>query len=101
MKYEEAVLAIAQENNLSADFVNKTYRAYWKAVKQHITSLPLKENLSDEEFLKLRPNVNIPSIGKLYITLNRYRGVKKTIEYKNENLKKKIERNNYVEDREI
>jgi hypothetical protein len=36
----------------------------------------LKEDLSDEEFLKLRPNVNIPSIGKFYVTLERYRKVK-------------------------
>ena len=57
--------------------MDKTYRAYWKAVKEHIEALPLKEDLTDEEFEKLQPNVNIPSIGKLYVTLKRYRGVKK------------------------
>jgi hypothetical protein len=36
----------------------------------------LKEDLSDEEFLKLKPNVNIPSLGKFYVTLERYRKVK-------------------------
>jgi hypothetical protein len=34
--------------------------------------------LSDEEFMKLQPNVNIPSIGKLYITLDRYKRMKKS-----------------------
>jgi hypothetical protein len=36
----------------------------------------LKEDLTDEEFLKLQPNVNIPSIGKLYVTPERYRRLK-------------------------
>lgn len=55
-------------------------------VREHITSLPLKEDLTDEEFLKLQPNVNIPSIGKLSVTLDRYKGMKKQykrrLEYK-------------------
>ena len=77
MTYKEIIAEVAKELNLSETFVNKVYRAYWKAVRNHITSLPLKEDLTDEEFSKLQPNVNIPSIGKLYVTSDRYRRVKK------------------------
>ena len=46
-------------------------------MKKHISSLPLKEDLTEEDFSKLRPNVNIPSIGKLYVTYDRYINAKK------------------------
>lgn len=76
MTYEEIVTEMSVRLNLPKGLVDKTYRAYWRAVREHIESLPLKEDLTDEEFLKLQPNVNIPSIGKLYVTLDRYRAMK-------------------------
>jgi len=79
--YENAVSKIAGELSLPKSFVDKVYRSYWKAVKEHITALPLKDDLTDEEFGKLQPNVNIPSIGKLYITSERYRWCKNKFEY--------------------
>ena len=78
MTYDEIISKVAKDLDLDRDLVNKVYRAYWKAIREHIESLPLKQDLTDEEFLKLQPNVNIPSIGKLYVTLDRYRKVKKT-----------------------
>lgn len=80
---DEIFAKVAEQMGLSKEFVEKTYRAYWKAVKEHVNSLPLKEDLTDEEFLKLQPNINIPSIGKLYVTLDRYhttKAVQKKIE---------------------
>lgn len=82
MTYDDIVTKIALELNLSEDLVERTYKAYWKVLKEHITSLPLKQDLSEEEFLKLRPNVNIPSIGKMTVTLDRYKKMKKSQEYK-------------------
>ena len=79
--YEEAVAKMAEELQLPKRFVDRVYRAYWKAVREHITTLPLKDDLTDEEFSKLQPNVNIPSIGKLYITGERYRWCKNKFEY--------------------
>lgn len=76
MTYKEIIADISVKLNLPKGLVDKTYRAYWRAVREHIGSLPLKEELTDEEFLKLQPNVNIPSIGKLYVTLERYRAMK-------------------------
>jgi hypothetical protein len=79
--YEEAVARIAEELSLPKKFVDMVYRAYWKAVREHIAALPLKDDLTDEEFSKLQPNVNIPSIGKLYVTSERYRWCKDKFEY--------------------
>ena len=72
MTYEEIISGVSDSTGLSQRLVHKTYKAYWRAVREHIASLPLKEDLTDEEFLRLKPNVNIPSIGKLYVTLDRY-----------------------------
>lgn len=83
MTYDEAITRVSKDCNLPKHFIDKVYRAYWKAVKEHIAALPLKEDLTDEEFLKLQPNINIPSLGKLYVTLDRYKRMKKMQEIKN------------------
>lgn len=77
MTYEEIVAKVSESMGLPVYLVDKAYKSYWKVVREHVSSLPLKEDLTDEEFMKLQPNVNIPSIGKLYITLKRYQRMKK------------------------
>lgn len=77
MVYEEIISGVAVETGLSERLVDKTYKAYWRAIKQYIASLPMKEDLTDEEFEKLKPNINIPSIGKLHVTLDRYHRMKR------------------------
>lgn len=91
MTFNEIIQKVSEDTGLSKTLVERTYRAYWRAVKEHIASLPLKENLSDEEFLKLRPNVNIPSLGKLHVTLDRYHALRRVGERIRElqNLKEK------------
>lgn len=84
MTYKEIIDTVSTELGLPKGLVDKTYKAYWRAVREHITSLPLKEGLSDEEFLKLQPNVNIPSIGKLHVTLDRYHRMKKSFQMQQE-----------------
>lgn len=73
----DIILKVSNNNGIDKKVVEKAYKAYWRAVKKHISSLPLKEDLTEEEFSKLRPNVNIPSIGKLYVTYERYLNTKK------------------------
>ena len=77
MTYGEIIGEVAKSLGLDKNFVDKVYKSYWRAVREHIEELPLKEDLSEEEFMKLQPNVNIPSIGKLYVTLDIYKGIKK------------------------
>lgn len=75
MSYDEIISRVADTNGYDKTLVDKVYKAYWKAIREHIIALPLKEDLTDEEFQGLRCNVNIPSIGKLYITLDRYKAL--------------------------
>ena len=76
MSYPDIVGKVSRELNLPKEVVDKTYKAYWLFIKNHIQSLPLKENLNEEDFAKLRTNFNIPSLGKLSCTYDRMLGMK-------------------------
>ena len=67
--------------DIPLEVVDTAYKSYWKFIKQTIQSLPLKDDISEEEFAKLRTNFNIPSLGKLTCTLDRMMGVKKRFKY--------------------
>ena len=81
MTYEQILQNVADNLNLPVNLVRKTYRAYWQFVRDTIQELPLKEDLSEEDFKSIKTNFNIPSLGKLYCTRERYLGVKKRFEY--------------------
>lgn len=89
MKYSDIIDKVSKELNLPRSIVNKTYKAYWLGIKSFIQDLPLKEDISEEDFNKLRASFNIPSLGKLNVTWNRLVGCKKRFE-----IIKKIRENN-------
>lgn len=66
----------ALEFGLNEDDVKEAYNLYWSFFRTKIEELPLKDNLSEEEFLKLRTNFNVPLLGKIYCTYDRYLRVK-------------------------
>lgn len=80
MNYSDIIKKVSEELNLPNDVVDRTYKSYWLFIKQHIQSLPLKENITEEEFNKLRTSINIPSLGKLCVTWDRLIGCKKRFE---------------------
>ena len=81
MTYIEIITIISKELNLPIEVVDKVYKSYWQYVKNTIQDLPLKENLTEDQFSKLRTNFNIPSLGKLTCTYDRMQKVKKRFEY--------------------
>lgn len=81
MNYPDIIGKVSQEMDIPLEVVDTAYKSYWKFIKQTIQSLPLKDDISEEEFAKLRTNFNIPSLGKLTCTLDRMMGVKKRFKY--------------------
>lgn len=81
MNYPDIIGKVSQEMNIPPEVVDTAYKYYWKFIKQTIQSLPLKDDISEEEFAKLRTNFNIPSLGKLTCTFDRMVGVKKRFKY--------------------
>ena len=80
MNYPDIIGKVSQEMDIPLEVVDTAYKSYWKFIKQTIQSLPLKDDISEEDFTKLRTNFNIPSLGKLYVTWNRLIGCKKRFE---------------------
>lgn len=72
---------VASELDLPIQLVKNTYRAYWQFIKSTIQELPLKEDLTEEQFNQLKTSFNIPSLGKLHCTYSKYLGMKKRLEY--------------------
>lgn len=89
MTYSDIVIKVSQEVGLPPEVVDKVYKSYWLFIKQSIQALPLKEELSQEAFTKLKTNFNIPSLGKLSCTYDRMLRVKERFKH----IKKFRERN--------
>lgn len=81
MTYDEIIGIVSKNINIDKDTVDKIYKAYWNYIRESIQKLPLKDDLTEDEFNKLSTNFNIPSIGKLCCTYDRYKGMKKRFEY--------------------
>ena len=73
---KDIYLDVSRTLGISPDVVEKAYKAYWLYIKTTIQALPLKEDLTEEEFSKLRTNFNVPSLGKLSCTLDKYKWTK-------------------------
>lgn len=76
MTYNEIVAQVAGSTGLSKKMVDRIYKLYWRSVREYIKSRTLKEDLTEEEFIKLKPNVNVPSLGKFYVDFNKYKRLK-------------------------
>lgn len=72
---------VAEEMNIPVEVVEFAYKSYWKFIRKTIQELPLKEDLSEEEFARLKTNFNIVSLGKLACTYDRYLRKKKQLKY--------------------
>lgn len=79
---------VAEEMNIPVEVVKEAYLSYWKFIRKTIQELPLKDDLSEEEFAKLRTNFNIVSLGKLSCDYDRYVKLKQREKYKNAKSKK-------------
>ena len=81
MNYKEALDQVANKLNIPVEVVREAYESYWGYIRCTISELPLKEDLSEDEFNKLRTNFNIPSIGKLACPCDRYKAIKDRYKY--------------------
>lgn len=75
--YQKAIKEVSIKHNIPVEVVTVAYRSYWEFIKATAQALELKVDLTEEEFNKLRPNFNIPSLGKLYVTWEKYINTKK------------------------
>jgi len=72
---------VAEELQIPQEVVQEAYYSFWRFIRDKINELPLKEDLTEEEFNSLRTNFNIPSLGKLTCTYEEYCNAKKRLQY--------------------
>lgn len=76
MRHSDIINKVSEELDLPEELIEKAYKAYWNFIRVTIEKLPLKTELTQSEYNKLRTNINIPSLGKLNCTYNRYIGMR-------------------------
>lgn len=81
MTYQEIINKVSGDMEISPDIVDKAYKAFWKYIRDTIQDIPLKDDMSEEEFIMLKPNFNIPSLGKLTCTYKKYKGIKEKFKH--------------------
>lgn len=70
---DERIREVSAILNIPYEVAKKAYYSSWEFIKDKIASLPLKEELSEEEFKQLRTSFNVPSIGKMACTYDKYK----------------------------
>ena len=65
-----ALRKVARELCVDQKLVEQVYKSYWYFIKEHISSLPLRD-LSREAYDSTISNVNLPFLGKLYVDYNK------------------------------
>lgn len=81
MKYPEILEKLSKELNIPEEVVDAAYKSFFTFIRETASSLPLKEDLTEEEFNALRTNFNLPALGKLHCTYERYLGMKEKEKY--------------------
>lgn len=76
MTYKDIIQKVSNDIGIPSEIVDKVYKSFWLYIKNSVWELPLKKELTETEFLSLRTNFNIPSLGKLCVSYDRYNGVK-------------------------
>ena len=76
MRHSDIINKVSKELDLPEELIEKVYKAYWNFIRVTIEELPLKTKLTQLEYRNLRTNINIPSLGKLNCTYNRYIGIR-------------------------
>lgn len=77
----EIYKTVAAELGLEPEVVKAAYQSQWQFIRSTIETLPLKEDLSEEEFSQLRTSFNLPSFGKMYTTNEKVQKTKRRVEY--------------------
>lgn len=72
MTLKQIYKEVSKSTGIPVKEVEETYKSYWKAVKEYISSLDFHQDLTEEEFKEMRPHINIPYLGRLVVFYARY-----------------------------
>lgn len=76
---KKAIVDTAKELGIKKETVDKVYKGYWSFIRYYIESLPLKFDLTENQFKKLRTSINIVGLGKMGCTYKSWLKISKKI----------------------
>ena len=79
MRYEAIIEKVAKNHNLPYQVVDRTYKGFWKFIRESLSALPMKEEMTEEEFSQLRTSINVPSLGKFLCDYDSYMRMRKRL----------------------
>lgn len=68
---------VSEDLKITENETKKAYDSFWLFIKDYIQNIPLKEELTEDELNKYKTSFNIPCLGKLSCTYDRYKKCKK------------------------
>ena len=81
MKAVDVCKEVAKELNIPEEVVKAAFVSSWEFIKKKIGEIPLKTEMTEEEFSKYRTNFNLPSLGKFYCDYERYRIIRNGLKF--------------------
>jgi len=94
MQLDDIIKKVSAELEIPQEVCYKAYMSAWKFIYDKLQEQPLNADISMEEFLKLRPNINIRGIGKFHITPKEFENKKKRHEIIQRLIKEKHDKDN-------
>ena len=66
---------VSKELGIDELVVKCAYNSYWEFIRKKIADIPFHDDMTEDEYNKVRTNFNIPSLGKLNCTYERYKAL--------------------------
>lgn len=88
---EEILNQVSKELDVPYEVCCKAYMSQWFFIEEKVKQHNYKD-LTLEKFRQIRPNFNLPSLGKLFVTEEKFEKVLKALEYKRKASQEKRER---------
>ena len=80
-KLKRIVKLVSIESKIPEATVEVAYRLYWQFIKDSLEAIPIRDIQSQEEFDKYRTSINLPSLGKMFITFDKVQKQRRRYEY--------------------
>lgn len=81
MRTDDAIRQVSKELNIPYEVCRKAYMSAWKFIYRNAETPVLSIDTPVEEFRRCRMNFNIPSLGKLNITEDKFNKINRKFRY--------------------
>lgn len=81
MRIDDAIKKVSKKLGIPEEVCHRAYMYAWKFIYEHAETPVLSIDTPVEDFRKLRMNFNMPSLGKFYITEDKFNKVNKKFMY--------------------